>query len=219
MELLRHTRLLAVILPELVSLAETPVERDRPESENLWQRTLAVLDRLPSPGFPLALAALLHASAWQEQATSSGNGARAAAEIVRQVGERWRLSNKEKDGATWLVEHHRALVSAESIPWPRLQRLLISPDIDDLLKLHAAIASASGHEPTHVDFCRRCLQIPPEELNPAPVLTGDDLVRHGVPRGKHYQTLLEAVRDAQLEKRVTNLDEALGLVDRLLEGA
>ncbi|HET6883475.1 MAG TPA: CCA tRNA nucleotidyltransferase [Pirellulales bacterium] len=216
MELLRQSGLLAVILPELVSLAETPVERDRPESENLWQRTLAVLDRLPSPGVPLALAALLHASVWHESG-SVGDGPRAAAEIVKQVAERWRLSNKETDGAAWLVERHRALVSAESMPWPRLQRLLISPDIDDLLKLHAAIADASRHESTHVDFCRRCLQLPPEELNPAPVLTGDDLVRHGVPRGKHYKTLLEAVRDAQLEKRVKNLDEALALVERLLD--
>ena len=61
----------------------------------------------------------------------------------------------------------------------------------------------------------RLLSLPPEELNPPPLLTGDDLVAHGVPRGKQYVALLEAVRDAQLEKQIHTKAEALALVDRL----
>ena len=214
-DLLRQTGLLAAILPELVPLVETLVEADRPELGSLWQRTLAVLGRLTSPGFPLALAALLHAAAWHRQEPPDGEGARVAADIVKQVAERWRLSNKETDHAVWLVEHHRSLVHAETMPWPALQRLLITPGIDDLLALHAAIAGAASRDQAHVDHCRRRLQLPPEELDPVPLLTGDDLIQHGVPQGKLYKTLLEAVRDAQLEKKIHDRDEALSLVDRL----
>ena len=52
-----------------------------------------------------------------------------------------------------------------------------------------------------------------DELNPPPLLTGDDLIAHGVPRGKEYHTLLEAVRDAQLNKTISTRTEALALVD------
>ncbi len=215
-DLLRDTGLLAAILPELVPLADTPVAPQRPELGNLWQRTLAVLDRLDRPRFPLGLAALLHAAAWQGHEPPEGEGAHRAAEIVNQVCERWRLSNKEAERASWLVERHRVLLNAEQMPWPRLQRLLTSEGIDDLLKLHAAIAEAAGHDMSHVDDCRRRLELPPDELNPPPLLTGDDLIGHGVPPGKIYKSLLDQVRDAQLEKTVRSRDEAIALVDRLM---
>ncbi|MGH7134538.1 MAG: CCA tRNA nucleotidyltransferase, partial [Pirellulales bacterium] len=131
-DLLRQTGLLAVLLPELMSLIETLIEPERPELGNVWQRTLAVLDRLHDPCFPLALAALLHAAGWQRQA-QEGYGAQAAADIAAHVADRWKLSNKEKDHAVWLIAHHRLLLAAQRMPWPRLQRLLISPGIHDLL--------------------------------------------------------------------------------------
>jgi poly(A) polymerase len=217
LEMLRETGLLGVLLPELLSLAENCLVHQGTQQSSLWRRTLDVLDRLVEPGFPLALAALLHATRWRADEPPHGEGQRAAAEVVRHVGDRWRLSNKETDHAAWLVEHHRALIQSESMPWPVLQRLLISPGIDDLLKLHEAIALAAGRDTSHVEFCRRRLMLPPNELDPRPLLTGDDLIRHGVPQGKIYKTLLEQVRDAQLERRIENVEEALALVDRILQ--
>lgn len=214
-QLLRETGLLAAILPELVPLAERLVALDRPELGNLWQRTLAVLDRLSQPQFPLALAALLHAAAWHSHEPPGGEGAHQAAAIVPQVAERWRLSNKESERAAWLVDHHRALVDAQRMPWPQLQRLLISEGIQDLLNLHQAIAEAAGRDASHVDFCRGRLELPSEELNPPPLLTGDDLIRHGIPQGKIYKTLLDQVRDAQLEKTIVSREEALALAERI----
>jgi tRNA nucleotidyltransferase/poly(A) polymerase len=219
MEMLRETDLVAVLLPELLPLAEICLAQDGTQQSTLWRRTLDVLDRLVEPEFPLALAALLHATRWRADEPPHGEGERGAAEVVRQVGDRWRLSNKETDHAAWLVEHHRALIPSESMPWPTLQRLLISPGIDDLLKLHEAIALAAGRDTSHVDFCRRRLTLPRDELDPRPLLTGDDLIRHGVPQGKMYKTLLEQVRDAQLDRQIENAQEALALVDRILQKA
>jgi tRNA threonylcarbamoyl adenosine modification protein YjeE len=216
-DLLHETGLLAVLLPELVPLVETPVVPDLPELGTLWQRTIGVLERLVDPSFPLALAALLHAARWHEHEPPHGAGERAAAELLRRVADRWRLSNKDTDHAAWLVEHHRALVASYTMPWPKLQRLLISEEIDDLLNLHEAIALTAGCNDSHVDFCRGRLRLPAGELDPPPLLTGDDLIRHGVARGKIYKTLLEEVRDAQLDKRIANRDDALALVDRFLQ--
>ncbi len=213
--LLRETRLLPVVLPELAPLADLPVDKAAPQGESLWERTLAVLEALDRSSFPLALAALLHAAGWHSGEPAHGFGAAHAAEAVRQVSERWRLSNKDAERAAWLAEHHRALIAAETMPWPRLQRLLICPGIDELLDLHAAIASIARHGTSHVDYCRRKLALPEAEWNPPPLLSGDDLKRHGIPPGKAYKALLDRVRDAQLERQVSTLDEALALVDRL----
>ena len=55
-----------------------------------------------------------------------------------------------------------------------------------------------------------------EVLNPPPLLTGHDLTRHGLQPGPQFRTLLDAVREAQLEGTVTTPKQAMELVDRLV---
>jgi hypothetical protein len=84
-----------------------------------------------------------------------------------------------------------------------------------LVALHAARLSVAGADVADVAWCRQRLTWPAAELDPPPLLTGDDLLRHGVPAGPLYRRLLSRLRDAQLDGQVTNRDEALGLVERL----
>src|SRR5688572_24455510 len=112
---------------------------------------------------------------------------------------RWKLSNKETDRVCWLVRHHMYLGEARKMRWAKLQRMLTTDGIDELLDLHEADALASDGNLAEVEYCRSLLEQSPEELNPAQILTGHDLIRHGVPQGKHYKYLLDKVRDAQLE--------------------
>jgi tRNA nucleotidyltransferase/poly(A) polymerase len=201
--LLRETGLLAAVLPEL---AETDLPEARTATGRLqdeaWVTTLDVLAQLSEPSFALALAGLLHA-----YVDPAGCDA---------ICRRLKLSNHDLRRAHWLLTHHSALVDARHAPWPKLQRLLVTEGIDELLALHEAIAGAAGKEALDVAHCRRLLEQPAEELNPPPLITGDDLIAHGVPRGKQYQRLLETVRDAQLERKLSTKQEALELVDRVL---
>jgi tRNA nucleotidyltransferase/poly(A) polymerase len=190
--LLAEVGLLPVLLPELASI----VESDR------WRTTLAVLSALESPSFPLALAAAL------AQLPSP-------AEAVDQVGRRWKLANKERERAQWLVRQQGSLWDARSIRWPKLQRLLIEPGIDDLLVLHQAIGTATDRNTTELEFCRQWLARPAEELNPPPLVSGHDLIEHGFSPGASFQKLLEEIRDAQLEGKVSTRAEALTLADSL----
>jgi hypothetical protein len=135
--------------------------------------------------------------------------------IVETVGRRWRFPHRVIERARWLVDHFRQLESARSMPWPQLQRLLVSDASHELLSLHEAVAGADSPE---LAFCRARLALPPDQLNPAPLLTGDDLIAHGIAPGIVFRELLERVRDAQLERRITTRDEALELVDRLRDG-
>ncbi len=140
-------------------------------------------------------------------------GRRMAADICRRL----KLSNQERERIEWLVEKHQFLCEARQMRKSKLKVILVHPGICELLTLHRADAQASGRSEEHVEFCEHCLrEWPTDELNPPALITGDDLVRHGMAPGPSFKALLDAVREAQLEGAITTPEEALTLVDRLL---
>ena len=193
--LLLESGLAAAVLPEIIPADQSGQRR--------LESTLTVLDRLREPGFPLALAALLYPVVDPAGAD--------------RVCKRWRLSNRQTNRVRWLVRHHAALEHARSMPWSKVQRILIAEGIEDLLALGEAVALAGCGETGEIAWCRSKLAQPREALNPPPLLTGDDLIRHGVPAGPAYQAILKRVRDAQLDEEVQTEADALALVNRLLK--
>ena len=57
---------------------------------------------------------------------------------------------------------------------------------------------------------------PREEIDPPPLITGDDLVAMGLTPGAQFKELLDRVRDAQLDGTISTKNEALALVHRLV---
>tara|TARA_Y100001960_G_scaffold260947_1_gene281601 strand:- start:488 stop:697 length:210 start_codon:yes stop_codon:yes gene_type:complete len=53
--------------------------------------------------------------------------------------------------------------------------------------------------------------VPGEDLDPPPLLTGDDLKAAGLSPGPLFKTLLQSIRDAQLDQDVGDRDQALNL--------
>jgi tRNA nucleotidyltransferase/poly(A) polymerase len=192
--LLLESGLAPWVLPEVVGRGD--------EHERRLEQGLDVAAELAGPSFPLALAAVLCRLV-------DAAGARA-------VGRRWRLSNEQTGRTAWLVEHQAALRGARTMRWSALQKILVQDVAEDLLDLHAAAAAAGQAEAADGEYCRRMMQQPSEQLDPPPLLTGDDLLAHGVPRGPIYRVLLARVRDAQLDGQIHDKQEALALADRIL---
>ena len=188
--LLVELGLAASVLPEIVAHDEASRVRA--------QRALEVLGRLQATTFPLALAALL--------------APQADAAVVSELGFRWKLSNKETDEAAWLVEHCGALAGARTMRWSKLQPVLAHPWAESLVALHAALPPAG---PDEAAYCRELLAQPLETLDPLPLLTGDDLRSLGFLPGPKFKTILQAVRDAQLDGQVRTKEEALQWAPRL----
>jgi poly(A) polymerase len=128
------------------------------------------------------------------------------------------MSNKETERMGWLVEHHRSLDGARDKPWSALQPLLVDDGGADLVALTEARALAGQGDLADVARCRELLQQSRDELDPPPLLTGDDLIRHGVVPGPRFKTLLQTVRDAQLDGQIQSQADALALIDRLVQG-
>ncbi len=120
-------------------------------------------------------------------------------------------------GAEWLLANWDALRDAATLPWSRLQPLLVSEGIGELLALGDARSAIGQSDPSSLSECRCKMALPPHELNPPPLLTGDDLVALGIPRGKIYAWLLQQVRDAQLDGVIRTKEESLRLVSELLK--
>ena len=56
--------------------------------------------------------------------------------------------------------------------------------------------------------------LPEDEVFPAPLLTGNDLIAEGYRPGPLFSEILAAVEDAQLEGRLHDRDEAMEFVRR-----
>ena len=59
---------------------------------------------------------------------------------------------------------------------------------------------------------RKLAELGEEQLKPAPLVTGADLIAEGYEPGPRFAEMLAAVEDAQLEGRVGSREEALAMV-------
>ncbi|WP_165071078.1 CCA tRNA nucleotidyltransferase [Paludisphaera rhizosphaerae] len=225
MDMLMDCGLMAAVLPPLVRAKGLFQGKPMQPEGDLWDHLLLTLSLLPhDASFPLALAGLLHdvGKPFSKQVQEGGrvsyhNHESVGGRIADDMARRLKLSNAERERLAWLVTFHQYLGEAERLRESKLKRMLASPGVDELLALHRADALATVGNARHVDYCEYYLEHQPAgPINPPPLLTGHDLVRHGLKPGEHFATILEAVREAQLESRIHNKREALELVDREL---
>lgn len=198
LELLRETWLLEALLPEIAPSLETGRAKADADGSPPWRRLLEVCSRLLDPTLPVVLAAVLHIA----------NRPDALVRLTKDL----RLSNKEAERTGWLLEHVELIAQATTAPWARLQPVLIHSGAGELLTLYEALTSADD---PNVLFCREKLDLQPHELDPPPLLTGEDLIAHGLTPGPKFQALLEQVRTAQLHEEISTRQQALALVDQL----
>lgn len=194
MKLCLEGGLLDVIVPELT------LSRTLMSAEDL-ERAFQMLSLLDSPDFELAMATLLHALTGKN---------------VRTICRRLKLSNEETDRIAWLVSQQHALEQAPTLTLAQLKQLLAHRYCNDLLKLtHARLLAADADLHPVLFVEEFLLKTPAEEINPPPLITGDDLVALGHRPGPKFRDWLETVRDAQLNLEIVSRDDALTLVQQL----
>ena len=214
--------LLAVLLPEVEALrgvAQGPTVH--PEGD-VFTHTLLAVEKLREPTFELALAALLHDVGKREafkvrdgRMTFYGHE-RLGEAAARAVCGRLRTSALVARRVAFLVRQHMKLMHAGQMREARLKRLMADEAFEELAELWRADCLASGGtaEP-YDDLMRRYRALGREEVRPAPLLTGDDLIADGLAPGPAFRDILDAVYDAQLEGRATSRQEALALARRI----
>ena len=214
--------LLAIILPEVGALkgvAQGPTVH--PEGD-VFVHTILAVERLREPTFELALATLLHdigkppSALLRDGRWTFYGHAELGEKTAREVCSRLRLSTLQARRITWLVRQHMRLISAAEMREARLKRLFAEDGFEELAELWRADALASGGTAAEYEaLMARYRALGQEEVRPAPLVTGTDLIGLGLEPGPAFKVILDEIYDAQLEGRAATRDDALALARRI----
>jgi poly(A) polymerase len=201
-ELCATLGLLQLIVPELREVIEGE------GTDGMWERTLKMLQLLQEPRFELAMAVLLNSVQSADR--------KSADEVVLEICKRLRLSNDEAGDIVWLLAHRYDLEYSSTLSAAQLKRRLAAPLIGDLIASSRAEILASNGDLSPVIFCEEYLRnTPREEIDPKPLLTGNDLIALGFIPNPAFKDILDTVRDAQLNGEISTREEARILARRL----
>lgn len=221
-EWLDELGLLAPLLPEIAAMkgvAQPP--QYHPEGD-VWTHTLMMLGELPAGCAPeLALGVLLHdvgkppTFRVAPDRIRFDNHAAIGAVMAEAIGRRLRLSRPQIKQVTALVAQHMRFADAPRMRVSTLKRFLRQPEFAQHLELHRLDCGASHGDLTLYDFVlRHWEKVPPADLRPPRLLTGDDLRALGYPPGPRFREILEAVEAAQLEGALATREQAEAFVRR-----
>jgi poly(A) polymerase len=232
-ELLDETRLLAEILPEVKRMqgVEQPPEY-HPEGD-VWVHTLMLLEQLDSEHWASGAAGVSATLAWGMLLHDVGKPATftppdparpgdrirfnghvdVGVAVARTILTRLRFSNEECEQILALIKHHMQFGDVMQMKQSTLKRFLRLPKFEEHLALHRADCLSSHEKLEMYEYARRHLEeMGEEQIRPALLLTGNDLIAAGYKPGPGFKPMLEAAEDAQLEGSVKTKKQALRLV-------
>ncbi|GAX61739.1 tRNA nucleotidyltransferase/poly(A) polymerase [Candidatus Scalindua japonica] len=132
------------------------------------------------------------------------------AKMAENICERLRMSNAEKERITWLVKMHLYLRHAKEMRISKLKRLFAHEGYPELAELYKVDSLASTENLDDYNFCQKMFkELKVEEIRPEPLITGNDLIALGLEPGPIFSKILDAIKDEQLEKKITTKEEAL----------
>jgi len=221
-ELLDLSGLLAVLLPEIGRLKDTPQSPDYHPEGDVFQHTMLLLGHLDSTATEtLAYGCLLHDVAKPiclrqdaHRITFYGHTERGAA-MAEEILKRLKRSRAVWERVAYLVQNHLRLVQAPQMRLNTLKRFLREDGIRELLELARIDALSSNGDLQYYRFCKeRLAELKDEEIRPAPLLRGGDLIALGLTPGPIFTDILRQVEDAQLGGELQSRQEALEWLQR-----
>jgi putative nucleotidyltransferase with HDIG domain len=218
LELLDQTGLLHEILPEAEAMkgVEQPPEF-HPEGD-VWTHTLMMLEGLRDPSLELALGVLLHDVGKPPTFRIAGRirfdgHVEEGVKIAHALLGRLRFPNHVIEAVETLIANHMKFRETAHMRESTLKRFMRMPDFEAHMELHRLDCLAShGHLDNYEFVRRKQREVPPEELKPAPLITGRDLIALGMKPGPLFGGVLREIEDAQLEGRISTTEEALRIV-------
>jgi putative nucleotidyltransferase with HDIG domain len=222
MELLDATGLLQEVLPEVAALKGVQQPPEFHPEGDVWTHTLIMLDGLQEPSVTLALGVLLHdigkppTFRIAERIRFDGHVERGI-EIAHALLTRLRFPHQVTEGVEALIANHMKFMEVPRMRESTLKRFMRQPDFEEHMKLHRLDCLSSHGGLENYEFVRQKQQeVPPEQLKPAPLLTGRELIAAGYQPGPKFGVVLSEIEDAQLEGRISTAAEALEMARKRL---
>lgn len=240
-DLLDKVNGLKFIFPEIERLKNLAQPQRHHGEGDAYKHTLMVIDNLPADSsLELKLAALLHDTGKYDTKGTSEKGEitfrghdKISAEHTEKIFEKfvWRnIDSKLKEKVHFLVANHMLPLSRDAVLMKNAKiygKFLKNEDLGkDLITLSQADAMASipaEGEPNidninqligKIEAARKNLAIQQKSENIPKLVTGHDLINLGLEPGSKFTEILDMVREAQLDGRIGNKEQALELMKK-----
>jgi poly(A) polymerase len=218
-ELLDAAGLLAQIMPEIAAMKGVEQSPDYHPEGDVFTHTMLLLNHLQAPAETLAYGCLLHDVGKPVCIQRTGGrltfyghtekGAEMAAEILKRL----KRSRATWERVAYLVHNHLRHTQARNMRLSTLKRFLGEEGIDELLELTRIDALSSNGDLQYYHFCKQKLEeFKEEEIHPAPLLRGQDLLALGFAPGPGFGEILKQVEEAQLGGELSSREQALAWV-------
>ena len=172
-------------------------------SQERYARAAELLTRLPDEA-PFALA-------WAALVADRDAGKNEA--VCRELT----FSNEDRGTVHWLVRNQAALDEPLRPSLAALKRLLALREFGLLRMLaEARYQDSTDAKERSTVLAERIAGIPAEAIEPAPLVTGDDLAARQVPPGPIYKEVLDELYERQLNEQLDDRAAALAALDALL---
>jgi poly(A) polymerase len=216
--LLRDSGLLAHILPELAATIACEQSPDFHPEGSVFNHIRLMLEKLPAGASEsLPWAVLMHdiakpLTAERDLATGSVHfygHEKVGADLAEQILQRLRFPKRQVEAVVACVRNHMQFKDVKQMRKATLRRLLLRETFPLELELHRLDCLGSSGDLQHYHFLQQEAELMKQQpaLRP-PLLTGDDLLALGIPRGKKIGELLHELRDRQLAEELGTADEA-----------
>ena len=213
-ELMDETGVLKVVLPEIEAMkgCEQPPEF-HPEGD-VYTHTLMMLDLMGNPSPTLALGVLLHdvgkpVTQTFEDRIRFNNHDKVGARMAELLLRRLHMPRHDIDRVQWLVENHMRVAVTPDMRESKLKRFVREEAFDELLELCRLDCLGSHRNVETIEWLKHYIaNLKPEQVKPAPLLTGDDLIEMGYTPGPLFGEILTAIEDKQLEGELSTREDA-----------
>jgi len=222
-ELLDETGLLREVLPEVVKMQEVAQPPQYHREGDVWVHTLMLLEQLPAGcAATLAWGALLHdvgkpatftAPTGPEDRIRFNGHVEVGVRMAEAICGRLRFSNEETAQISALVKNHMRFGDVMQMKASTLKRFLRLENFPEHLALHRMDCMAAHGDLTLYEYAKAAYEATPaEEVRPALLVTGRELIAAGYKPGARFKEMLAFAEDAQLEGRVRTREEAMELI-------
>ena len=227
-KMLDDLNLLNEILPEVTAMKGVRQPENYHPEGDVFTHTLLTLSELAASqtsvdSWELAMAVLLHdigkpVTFEIADRIRFNNHDNIGADMSERICERLKMSNAEKERITWLVRMHLYLRHAQQMRISKLKRLFAHEGYPELAELYKVDSLASTGDLEDYNFCQNMFEeLQEEEIKPEPLITGNDLIAMGLKPGPIFSKILDAIKDDQLEQKITTKEEALKRAKELVK--
>ncbi len=135
--------------------------------------------------------------------------------MAEQICRRLRMSNSDTEQVLALIANHMRFADVERMRASTLKRFFRLNQFDEHLALHRMDCMASHGNLSLYEFAKQHYETAePDQIRPAPLITGEDLIALGYRPGPEFRRMLTRVEDAQLEGTIDRREDALAMIER-----